>query len=77
MARDTKGRLPQLFRKNGGSLVDEWIRLQASSGAMRRDLTTEAELSEESRTFFGKLTEALESGEMSGEGASWIDVVGE
>ncbi|HEY0593659.1 MAG TPA: STAS domain-containing protein [Thermoanaerobaculia bacterium] len=74
MVRDSKSRLPQLLRKNEGAILEEWVRLQAGAGTMRRDLITEAELTQESRAFLSKLVEAAQSGDFSGEGGPWTEV---
>ena len=74
MARDSKGRLSQLARKNETAIVDEWVRTQLESQTVRRDLMSESDLREDARTFFGKFAEALQSNDLSGEGAAWAGV---
>ncbi len=74
MVRDSKSRLPQLLRKNEGAILEEWIRLQTGAPTMRRDLISQAELSEDSRAFLTRFVEAAQSGDFSGDGASWAPV---
>ena len=74
MARDSKSRLPQLARKNETAIVDEWVRTQLESQTVRRDLLSEADLREDSRMFFAKFSEALQSNDLSGEGPAWAGV---
>ncbi len=74
MVRDTKSRLAQLVRKNEGPILEEWLRLQTGASTMRRDLITEAELTEDSRAFFARFADAVGSGDLSGDGPSWAPV---
>jgi rsbT co-antagonist protein RsbR len=72
MARETKSRLSNLLRKHETAIQDEWTKLSAAT--IRRDLMSEAEMAEDSRSFFAGFVDALQLGDMSGEGSSWTSV---
>ena len=74
MTRDEKSRLPAIVRKHEKEILDDWVRLQLSSGTRRSDLMNETALREESRTFLAAFTESLQGAGAAGDGKDWDEV---
>jgi rsbT co-antagonist protein RsbR len=75
MARDEKSRLAGIVRKHEKEILDEWLELQLAA-VTRRDLISEADLREDSRTFLAAVAEALQRGGANAEGKEWDEVRG-
>ncbi len=56
-------RLGEIVRRNESDILNDWIRQQTVSTAVRGNLIRESELREQSRAFLSALRDALESGE--------------
>ena len=73
MAREEKSKSADIVRKHEKAILDDWIK-QQSSGNARRDLIGENELRDESRAFLRTFIDAMQSGNLGGEGKDWDEV---
>jgi rsbT co-antagonist protein RsbR len=68
----SSSKLPEILRRHEGEILNDWMRHQLSSTAVRGNLIRETELREQSRAFLTTVREALESGKPGDlDGAAW------
>src|SRR3954453_5251096 len=69
---NSASKLPDVLKRNEGEILNDWIRHQLSSTAVRGNLIREGELREQSRAFLSMLRDALDNGGVAdGDGAAW------
>jgi rsbT co-antagonist protein RsbR len=67
--------LAEILRRDHQSILAEWLRLQLDSISMRRELISEAELSQQSREFLSAFTTAIGTDErIDANGPIWAPV---
>ena len=67
--------LAEILRRDQQSILAEWLRLQLDSISMRRELISEAELSQQSREFLAAFTTAIGTDErIDANGPIWAPV---
>jgi rsbT co-antagonist protein RsbR len=67
--------LAEILRRDQQSILAEWLRLQLDSISMRRELISEAELSQQSREFLSAFTTAIGTDErIDANGPIWAPV---
>ena len=72
MAKTDTELLPEILRRDQQSILSEWTKLQLDSMATRRELMSEAELSQQSRDFLSVFTTAVGTSErFEVEGPIW------
>ena len=72
MAKTDTELLAEILRRDQQSILSDWTRLQLDSMATRRELMSEAELSQQSRDFLSVFTTAVGAGErFEVEGPIW------
>ncbi len=75
MKAKERSRIPELVKRNEAELVAEWLREQLAAPTLRADLTSEAQLRDQSGTFVRLLQGALQSGNLGDVRAPpWADV---
>ena len=74
MTRDDKSRIATIVRSNESEILDDWIRSQLAAVSRRSDLISETALRDESRSFLGVFTEAMQHGGKNAEGKEWDEV---
>lgn len=65
MENHKQSKIPDILAKYGKELVDHWIKEQLAAVTMRRDLISEASLSQESSEFVTLLGAAVKSGNLT------------
>ena len=67
--------LADILRRDQQPILAEWVKLQLDSASARRDLISEAELTQQSRDFLGALAAAIGAGErFSAQSPVWTQV---
>jgi rsbT co-antagonist protein RsbR len=62
---NSPSKLPEILRRHEGEILNDWVRHQLSSTAVRGNLIRESELREQSRAFLASLREVLDDGNFS------------
>ena len=75
MSRDEQSRIAGVVRKHESSILEEWLKLQTSSGARRSDLINDADLRHDSRSFLNAFADAVQHGSATLEGKEWTAVL--
>ncbi len=75
MSRDEQSRIAGVVRKHESSILEEWLKLQTSSGARRSDLINDADLRHDSRSFLNAFADAVQHGSSTLEGKEWTAVL--
>ena len=64
MLTNRTSKLPEILTKLEIPILDDWIKEQLTSGTLRKDLLSEAELRRDSTEFLGLLKKATQSGNL-------------
>lgn len=64
MLTNRTSKLPEILTKLEKPILDDWIKEQLTSGTLRKDLLSEAELRRDSTEFLGLLKKATQSGNL-------------
>src|SRR4051812_46212553 len=69
---NSPSKLPEILRRHEGDILNDWVRHQLSSTAVRGNLIRENELREQSRAFLASLREVVDNGNLSDpDSSSW------